>query len=110
MTALKNNIVSTLFGTKGQVGVNRGVAEFHAGRPVLISGGGKTLLTLPVEGLDAERLAAFMALCAPVLPRLVITARRALALGLGARTPVAVPLTADTDVAMILALVADAKI
>jgi len=89
MTALKNNIVSTLFGAKGQVGVNRGVAEFHAGRPVLISGGGKTLLTLPVEGLDAERLAAFMELCAPVLPRLVITARRALALGLGATTPVA---------------------
>ena len=110
MTALKNNIVSTLFGAKGQVGVNRGVAEFHAGRPVLISGGGKTLLTLPVEGLDAERLAAFMELCAPVLPRLVITARRALALGLGATTPVAVALTADTDADMILALVADAKI
>ena len=110
MTAVRNNGVSTLFGTKGQVGVNRGVAEFHAGRPVLITGGGETLLTLPVEGLDARRLAEFMTLCAPVLPRLVITARRALALGLGATTPVALPLTADFDVDLILALVADPKI
>jgi GTP cyclohydrolase II len=110
MTAVRNNGVSSLFGTKGQVGVNRGIAEFHAGRPVLITGGGETLLTLPVEGLDARRLAEFMALCAPVLPQLVITARRALALGFGATTPVALPLTADFDVDIILALVADAKV
>jgi GTP cyclohydrolase II len=110
MTAFSKSVVSVLFGTKGQVGVNRGVAEFHARRPVLITGGGKTLLTLPVEGLDAQRLAEFMTLCAPTLPRLVITARRATALGLDATTPVALPLSADVDVDIILALVADAKI
>jgi GTP cyclohydrolase II len=103
-------VVSSLFGTKGQIGVNRGVAEFHARRPVFISGGGETLLTLPVEGLDAQRLAEFVALCAPVVPRLVITARRALALGLDATTPVALNFTAGLDVDIILALVADAKI
>jgi GTP cyclohydrolase II len=101
---------SSLFGTKGQIGVNRGVAEFHARRPVLISGAGETLLTLPVEGLDAPRLAEFVALCAPVVPRLVITARRALALGLNATTPVALNFTACLDVDIILALVAGAKI
>jgi GTP cyclohydrolase II len=110
MTAVSKNTVSTLFGTKEQVGVNRGVAEFHAGRPVVITGEGEALLTLPVEGLDAQRLAEFMTLCAPVLPQLVITARRALALGFGATTPVALPLTADCDVDVILALVADAKV
>ncbi|MFI4960572.1 MAG: hypothetical protein ACHP82_03855, partial [Hyphomicrobiales bacterium] len=99
-----------MFGTKGQIGVNRGVAEFHARRPVLISGAGETLLTLPVEGLDAQRLAEFVALCAPVVPRLVITARRALALGLNATTPVALNFTACLDVDIILALVAGAKI
>jgi hypothetical protein len=31
---------------------------------------------LPVEGLDAQRLVEFMTLCAPVVPRLVITAHR----------------------------------
>jgi GTP cyclohydrolase II len=103
-------VVSSLFGTKGQIGVNRGVAEFHARRPVFITGGGETLLTLPVEGLDAQRLAEFVALCAPVMPRLVITARRALALGLDATTPVALNFTAGLDVDIILALVADAKI
>ena len=110
MCAFRANMGSSLFGTKGQIGVNRGVAEFHARRPVLISGMGETLLTLPVEGLDAPRLAEFVALCAPVVPRLVITARRALALGLNATTPVALNFTACLDVDIILALVAGAKI
>jgi len=110
MCAVRAKMGSSLFGTKGQIGVNRGVAEFHARRPVVISGAGETLLTLPVEGLDAHRLAEFVALCAPVVPRLVITARRALALGLDATTPVALNFTAGLDVDIILALVAGAKI
>jgi GTP cyclohydrolase II len=110
MCAVLAKMGSSLFGTKGQIGVNRGVAEFHARRPVLISGAGETLLTLPVEGLDAQRLAEFVALCAPVVPRLVITARRALALGLNATTPVALNFTAGLDVDIILTLVAGAKI
>src|ERR1035437_6814731 len=110
MSSVGNSVVSSLFGTKGQIGVNRGVAEFHARRRVFISGGGETLLTLPGDGLDAQRLAEFVALCAPVVPRLVITARRALALGLDATTPVGLNFTAGLDVDIILALVADAKI
>lgn len=110
MSVVKKNVVSSLFGTLGQIGVNRGVAEFHARRPVLIAGGDEFLLALPVEGLDALRLAEFVALCAPVVPRLVITARRALALGLDATAPVALNLGAGLDADMILALVADAKI
>jgi GTP cyclohydrolase II len=110
MTVVRNSGVSSLFGTKAQTGVHRGVAEFHAGRPVLITGGGETLLTLPVEGLDAQRLSQFTDFCSPALPRLVITARRALALGLGATTPVALPLSNGTDVDVILSLVADAKV
>ena len=110
MSAERANVSSSLFGSKGQIGVNRGLAEFHARRPVLITGGGETLLTLPVEGLDAQRLAEFMTLCAPAMPRLVITARRAFALGLEATTPVALQLTPSSDADAILALVADAKI
>ena len=110
MCAIKRNPVSSLFGTKLQIDVGRGIAEFHARRPVLITDDGQTLLTLPVEGLDAQRLVEFMALCAPVAPRLVITARRALALGLDATMPVALQLAAGFDAGTILALVADAKI
>jgi GTP cyclohydrolase II len=110
MSAVRANLSSSLFGKKGQVGVNRGLAEFQARRPVLITGIGETLLTLPVEGLDAQRLSEFMALCAPAVPRLVITARRAIALGLEATTPVSLQLTPGCDANTILALVADAKI
>jgi GTP cyclohydrolase II len=101
---------STLFGSKGQIGVNRGLAEFQAGRPLLIACEGETLLALPVEGLDAKRLAEFATLCAPAEPQLIITARRALALGVAATTPVALQLAGDYEADKILELVADAKV
>jgi GTP cyclohydrolase II len=97
----------SLFGTKGQVGVSRGVAEFHARRPVLISDDDERLLALPVEGLDAGLLAEFAGCCSPVAPRLVVTTRRALALGLEAATPVALRLPAGFDLDLILSLVTD---
>lgn len=99
--------MSALFGAKGQTGVSRGVAEFLARRPVMIAGGGETLLALPVEGLDARRLAEFTMLCAPAMPRLVITAHRAHALNLGAQAPVALSLDRQADASSILSLVSD---
>ncbi len=110
MSVVGKSVVSSLFGPKQQVGVNRGVAEFHARRPVLIAGRNELLLALPVEGLDAQRLAEFVALCAPAVPRLVVTKRRALALGLDASSPMALRLAGQFDVAAILALVTDVKI
>ncbi len=100
---------SVLFGRSEDVGVGRGLAEFRAGRPVLVTGRGGPLLALPVEGLDGERLAAFRALCAPIRPRLVITASRARSLGLEAAEPLALELAADADAATILTMVADAE-
>jgi GTP cyclohydrolase II len=100
---------SILFGTREQVGVGRGLAEFRAGRPVVIKGHGKTLLCLPVEGLDSRRLIAFRALCAPASPRLVLTELRARSLGIDANTPVAIEIGSEVDVSTIMALVADAK-
>src|SRR5262245_13766440 len=88
---------TVLFGSSERVGVGRGLAEFRAGRPVLVSSGGETLITLPVEGLDIHRYSAFTALCAPVALRLVITAKRARSLGLDANEPVALELAPDTD-------------
>jgi GTP cyclohydrolase II len=109
MSALRKSS-SSLFGSKGQIGVNRGLAEFHARRPVLVTTAAETLLALPVEGLDAPRLAEFIALCAPAMPRLIITARRALSLGLDAASPMALQLSHGYDATTILALVASAKI
>lgn len=110
MSTLRAIGVSNLFGAKGQISVNRGLGEFYARRPVLVTSGAETLLALPVEGIDPRRLAEFAKLCAPATPSLVITARRALALGLEATTPMALRLTSRHDVEAILALVADADV
>jgi GTP cyclohydrolase II len=99
---------SILFGTREQVGVGRGLAEFRAGRPVVVTNVSETLICLPVEGLTKERLAAFRALCMPIEPRLVLTSLRARSLGIDADDPVALELLPDIDANMILAIVADA--
>jgi GTP cyclohydrolase II len=108
MSELQMGASSALFGSRGHTSVSRGLGEFHGRRPVLITATGEAVLALPVEGLDGQRLAEFMALCGPIVPRLIITERRALALGLDASTPMALPLSAGDDANAILALVTDA--
>jgi GTP cyclohydrolase II len=108
MNSVRSGVSPVLFGSKGHVGVSRGLAEFHGRRPVLVTAKIETLLALPVEGLDTARLTEFMKLCAPRIPQLIVTARRALALGLDARTPMALRLTTDDDATTIEALVGDA--
>jgi GTP cyclohydrolase II len=103
------NVSSILCGTSEQIGVGRGLAEFRAGRPILIEGSGEALLCLPVEGLDKDRLNAFRTLCAPIPPRLVLTGLRARTLGIEANEPVAIELLPDVDTGTVLSLVADAK-
>jgi GTP cyclohydrolase II len=106
---LRNKVESPLFGAPALVGMTRGLAEFHAGRPVLITGDAGPLAALPVEALTPERLAAFQELCGPAVPRLVVTTRRALALGIVTAAPVAIQLAQGLDAKSILALVADAE-
>jgi GTP cyclohydrolase II len=74
---------SALFGNQECTGVSRALGELQARRPVQINAPGETLLILPVEGLDNQRLTEF------VIPDLIITQQRALALGLDASTPMA---------------------
>src|SRR3954453_5587932 len=105
MTEVQRGASSALFGSRGHTSVSRGLSEFHARRPVLITAKGEAVLALPVEGIDGQRLAEFMALCGPVTPRLIITEQRAVALGLEASTPMALPLSAGDDTRIILALV-----
>ncbi|HZP68800.1 MAG TPA: GTP cyclohydrolase II RibA [Pseudolabrys sp.] len=109
MHSVRTGVSPVLFGSKGHVSVSRGLAEFHGRRPVLITAQTEVLLALPVEGLDKLRLKEFAALCAPHAPRLIVTARRAIALGLDARTPMALLLSPQDDVASIESLVGDAS-
>src|ERR1700747_883987 len=103
------SVVSSLFGAPGQVEVERGLGEFRGGRPVRITTRGQSIVALPVDGLDARRFTAFKTFAAPALPRLVISARRARAVGLDGSGPVAIPLTGSEDIATIEALVAEVE-
>jgi GTP cyclohydrolase II len=73
------------------------------------SKGGVAALALPVDGMTDGRLASFRRLCAPAEPHLVITERRAQALGLPATGPVGLAVTGE-DAAAIVVLAADAQI
>jgi GTP cyclohydrolase II len=106
MSAAEKQAAPALFGSQGHIGVSRGLAEFHAGRPILMRDERETLLALPVEGLDARRLAEFSAFCAPAVPRLAITARRAFALGLNATGAMTLKISEQIGADTILALVA----
>src|SRR5262245_8145840 len=95
------------FGEADNIGVERGLAEFQAGRPVLIQAAAEAVLAMPVDGSGRDRVAAFAGLIHPAPRRLVITARRARVLGLDATQPVVVELAADDDAASVFALAAN---
>ena len=107
MNEVQTGASSALFGSWRHTGVSRGLGEFQGRRPVLVTAKGEKVLALPVEGLDGRRLAEFTALCGPVVPQLILTERRALALGLDASTPMALSLSAGDGARKILALVSN---
>src|SRR5215467_12661844 len=85
------------FGATEDVAVQRGIAAFQAGRPVIVETADERIVASPVDGLTETTWRAFMALCAPALPRLVITKRRAQVLGLDVPGPMIIPIgTGDT--------------
>jgi GTP cyclohydrolase II len=96
-----------LFGPPGIISVERGLAEFRAGRPAILATAEQRLVCLPVDGVSGTRLAAFQALCAPAPTRLALSARRARALGLDVSAAVTVRLPDGGDLARLRALVAE---
>src|SRR5262249_28516831 len=67
----------------------------------------QTLLTLPVDGIDGGKLAAFKKLCAPNRVELILATRRARALGIETNAPIALALDERTSAERLLELVAD---
>ena len=98
------------FGDAGDIGVQRGLTEFRAGRPVLIRAGDDTVAAMPIDGANADRIAAFQALCHPARPRLAVTARRARALGIDTAEPMLLDLDPADDAASVFALAAQANL
>ena len=103
-----DRIRSALFGAPEQIDVDRALAEFRSGRPIRIISESEETVAVPVEGLTEERLLAFRSLCVPTPPRLIITARRARALGLDASGAMALHVPSDAKATSLLALVTDA--
>jgi GTP cyclohydrolase II len=90
------------------VAIERGLAEFRAIRPVLLVAD-ISLIAMPVDGLDAQRLESFREWgMAPL--HLLLTARRAHALGIEAAGPVSVPLDQSERLDAILSLAAGAML
>jgi GTP cyclohydrolase II len=89
------------------IGVERGLGEIRAGRPIIITDqDDASFVALPVDGLDDLRLADFIASCGATQPRLAMTARRARAIGIEAPGPVALKIDHPTA-AGILSLASD---
>ncbi len=105
------DLVSGLFGLPAKMAVERGLAEFRAGRPVLFAAE-SSVIAVPVDALDAERLHSFVgafASSADALPlRLAVTARRARALGIDTERPIALTLDGSEDLDAIHSLAAAA--
>jgi GTP cyclohydrolase II len=97
-----------LFGAPKQVAVERAVAEFRAGRPVIIACRQESLLALPADGLTDAFLAAFKQICAPARPYLLVTARRARMLAIPGEAPTGLAIGDLHSASAILSLAADA--
>jgi len=102
--------VAGLFGTPDHIAVERGLAEFRSGRPVIITSASESIVAMPVDGMSDRRRMSFRRLCAPEAPYLVVTARRAQALGLEAARPVGLALGERDGASAILSLAADVRV
>jgi GTP cyclohydrolase II len=107
---MSGNGKSGLFGAPEQVAVERAFAEFRSGRPVIITSGADAVAVFPVDGMTDAALASFRLLCAPERPHLLVTARRARALGLDAGGPTALAIGDLLNAAAIFSLAADAQV
>jgi GTP cyclohydrolase II len=102
-----SNASAAPFGPAAHIAVERGLAEFRSGRPVVIDSRSGTIAALPIDGMTDGRLTAFRQLCAPAQLQVVITASRAQALGLDANGPVGLALPENASAATLLSLVAE---
>jgi GTP cyclohydrolase II len=83
---------ASLPGERGQIAVERALSEFRSGRPVLITSASDAITALPVDGMTEAMLVAFRRLSRPVRPFLLITARRARAMGVEVSAPTGIAL------------------
>jgi GTP cyclohydrolase II len=89
---MSGRTTASLLGERAQVAVERALSEFRSGRPVLITSASDAITALPVDGMTEAMLVAFHLLSRPVRPFLLVTARRARAMGVEASGPTGIAL------------------
>ncbi|MGE5269544.1 MAG: GTP cyclohydrolase II [Thiohalocapsa sp.] len=95
---------ASLLGERAQIAVERALSEFRSGRPVRITSAGDAITALPVDGMTEAMLAGFRLLSRPVRPFLLVTARRARAMGVEASGPTGIALPDVCSAAEIFSL------
>ena len=89
---MSGRMKASLPGERAQIAVERALSEFRSGRPVIITSSTDAVTALPVDGMTEATLAAFRLLSRPVRPFLLVTARRARAMGVEASGPTGIAL------------------
>jgi GTP cyclohydrolase II len=107
---MSGNGKSGLFGNVEQVAVERGLNEFRSERPIIMTAKNEVAVVLPVDGMTDELLGAYRTLCGAAHPRLVISARRARALGIESSGPVGVAIGDLHTAAAIFELASDTQV
>lgn len=92
------------FGDPGLVDIHRACSELRAGRPLLIEGDGPTVVVLAIDGLDQSKLDRFRSRLADGETSLLMTDRRAAAIGLTAYPATLVSIAPDASPADLLTL------
>jgi len=92
-----------------QVAVERGLAEFRAGRPVILASTQESVVAFPVDGMTDASLAAFRQLCSPTRPYLLVTSRRARLLGIDCDGPSGLAIGDLHSAAAIFSIAADSR-
>src|SRR4051794_37214762 len=92
MLRMRGSTKAMLLGERAQVSVERALSEFRSGRPVVITSASDAITALPVDGMTQDMLVAFRLLSRPVRPFLLITARRARAIGMETSDPTGIAL------------------
>jgi GTP cyclohydrolase II len=95
---------ASLLGERARIAVERALSEFRSGRPVLITSASDAITALPVDGMTEAMLVAFRLLIRPVRPFLLVTARRACAMGVEASSPTGIALPDSCSAAEIFSL------
>src|SRR4029450_3494270 len=89
---MRGRTKASLLGERAQIAVERALSEFRSARPVLITSATDAITALPVDGMTEAKLPAFRLLSRPVRPFLLVTARRAHAMGVEVSGPTGIAL------------------